>query len=54
MLSPPGLVDELRLEIYPVLAGEGARLFRTGRPSRRLRLIDSHTTSAGVILASYA
>ena len=25
------LLDEMRLEIYPVLAGEGARLFKSGR-----------------------
>jgi dihydrofolate reductase len=47
------LIDELRLEIFPVVAGTGARLFRDGAPSKRLRLLASHTTSNGVIIASY-
>jgi len=48
-----GLVDELRLEIYPVVAGSGARLFGGDQPSLRLRLIDARTTSNGVLIASY-
>jgi dihydrofolate reductase len=47
------LIDELRLEIFPVVAGQGARLFRDGAASKRLRLLASHTTSNGVIIASY-
>ena len=47
------LIDELRLEIFPVVAGRGARLFRDGAASKRLRLLASHTTSNGVIIASY-
>ncbi|GAA3207041.1 dihydrofolate reductase family protein [Actinocorallia longicatena] len=52
-LTHAGLVDELRLEIYPLLAGTGARLFPDGRPPKRLRLLTSRTTSNGVILTSY-
>ncbi|MGW0006841.1 dihydrofolate reductase family protein [Nocardia grenadensis] len=48
-----GLVDELRLEIFPLLAGRGARLFRDSRTTMRLRLLESHTMSNGVIVASY-
>ena len=47
------LVDELRLEIYPVVAGRGAHLFRDGAASKRLRLLTSQTTSNGVIIAAY-
>ena len=47
------LIDELRLEIFPVVAGRGARLFRDGATSKRLRLLASQTSSNGVIIASY-
>jgi dihydrofolate reductase len=47
------LVDELRLETYPVIAGTGARLFRDGATSKRLRLLASQISSNGVIIASY-
>ena len=53
-LTHAGLIDELRLEIYPVLAGTGARLFPDGRPPKRLRLLAFHTTSNGVVLTSYS
>jgi len=47
------LLDELRLEIYPVLAGAGARLFQDGRPPKRLQLADSFQTGNGVLVATY-
>jgi dihydrofolate reductase len=47
------LLDEMRLEIYPVIAGTGARLFKDGRPPRKLRLADSMTTSNGVAILTY-
>ena len=47
------LLDELRLEIYPVIAGTGGRLFHDGRPSQRLRLMESTVTSNGVAILSY-
>ena len=48
-----GLLDELRLEIYPVIAGRGDRLFHEGRASRKLRLLDSKTSSTGVVILTY-
>lgn len=48
------LLDELRLEVYPVIAGSGARLFREGRPPRRLRLVESTTAANGVVILTYA
>jgi len=48
-----GLVDELRLEIYPIVAGAGARLFDGDQPSLRLRLIDTRTTLNGYLIASH-
>jgi dihydrofolate reductase len=47
------LLDEMRLEIYPLLAGTGARLFKDGRAPKRLRLADSRTTGNGVALLTY-
>jgi dihydrofolate reductase len=49
-----GLVDELRLVIYPVLLGGGKRPFPEDQARRRLRLVQSEATSTGVILATYA
>ena len=48
-----GLLDELRLEIYPVVAGRGARLFHEGQAARHLRLSTSKTTSNGVVILTY-
>jgi dihydrofolate reductase len=47
-----GLLDELRLEIYPVLAGSGGRFFENG-PSRRLRLASTKNTGKGVVILRY-
>ncbi len=48
-----GLLDELRLEIYPVVAGSGSRLFHDGRAIKQLQLADSKTTSNGVVILTY-
>ena len=48
-----GLADELLLIVYPVLLGTGKRLFAEGTPAQSLELVDTTTTSSGVILASY-
>ena len=47
------LVDEYRLLVYPVLLGDGRRLFADGTVRAALRLVDSRTTSAGVTLNTY-
>lgn len=48
-----GLLDELRLEIYPVVAGRGARLFRDGQSVKPLQLAASKITSNGVAILTY-
>ena len=48
-----GLLDELQLAIHPVVVGKGKRLFQDGDALKRLSLVDSKTTSTGVILATY-
>jgi dihydrofolate reductase len=47
------LVDEHRLFVYPVVVGSGRRLFREGGPPRSLQLVESTTTSTGVVVATY-
>ena len=47
------LVDELRLIVFPVLLGEGKRLFGEGTIPRGLRLVDTKVTSAGVAVHTY-
>jgi len=52
-LLQAGLLDELRLEIYPVVAGIGARLFHDGRAIKHLQLADSKITKNGVAILTY-
>lgn len=48
-----GLLDELRLLMYPIALGSGAQLF-TGLPERHpLELADSRALSNGVLLLTY-
>jgi dihydrofolate reductase len=52
-LMQQDLVDEYRLMIHPIVLGSGARLFRDGNEKRPLTLVDSTTTTKGVLLATY-
>ena len=47
-----GLVDELRLMVYPVVVGEGKRFFGGG-DKLTLRLVSSRDLGAGVVLLTY-
>jgi dihydrofolate reductase len=47
------LIDEYLLLIHPVVLGSGRRLFRDGGPPANLRLVDSVTTTTGVVIARY-
>ncbi len=53
-LVEQGLVDELRLVMYPVILGGGKRIFSDDGARRPLRLTDAEITSTGAILATYA
>jgi len=48
-----GLVDELRLSIHPLILGSGKRLFHDGGPYVPLTLVESKTTTTGVVIATY-
>jgi dihydrofolate reductase len=47
------LLDELRLELYPVIAGRGARLFHEGQASKHLQLADAKIIENGVVILTY-
>ena len=47
------LVDQYLLTIHPLVLGAGRRLFADGGPGASLRLIDSRTTTTGVVVATY-
>lgn len=48
------LVDELWLKIYPLTLGRGKRLFGDGTKALAFKMIHSHVSPRGVIIASYA
>ncbi len=47
------LVDEFVLVIHPLVLGTGRRLFPDGGAPARLSLVDTRTTTTGVIVATY-
>ena len=52
-LTAHNLVDEYRLWFYPVVLGSGRRLFGEGSAPAALKLVDTKTTSTGVVIHSY-
>ena len=53
-LLAAGLVDELRLMIYPVVLGRGKRLFGDNAQPSAFTLAHSTSTPSGVLLTRYA
>jgi dihydrofolate reductase len=47
------LVDELNLRIYPVIVGDGLRLFPERGQSHNLELVESKSLSSGVMIQTY-
>jgi dihydrofolate reductase len=47
------LVDEFRVWIFPVVLGTGKRLFDEGTIPRGLRLVDSKTSTTGVLMTTF-
>jgi dihydrofolate reductase len=47
------LVDEMILLIYPMVIGQGTRLFPDTGPDAALDLVDSRATGGGVTIQTY-
>jgi dihydrofolate reductase len=47
------LIDEYLLTIHPLVLGSGRRLFTGGGAFAALRLVDTKTTTTGVVIATY-
>jgi dihydrofolate reductase len=47
------LVDEYRIAVFPVVLGEGRRLFENGVPPRGLTLVETRSTPKGVLVNTY-
>ena len=47
------LIDEFQLFVFPILLGSGKRLFADGTAPAGLKLVDSQTSSTGVVIAKY-
>jgi dihydrofolate reductase len=47
------LVDELRLMVYPVVLGAGARLFGETSDKKPMRLVDTQTVGDGIAILTY-
>jgi len=48
-----GLVDEYVLLIHPLVLGSGRRLFTDDGPPAAMHLVDSTTTTTGVVVGTY-
>ncbi|HEX5224163.1 MAG TPA: dihydrofolate reductase family protein [Solirubrobacteraceae bacterium] len=51
-LTRLSLIDEYRLIVYPVLVGEGKRLFAS-QPERALSLKETASTASGIVVLTY-
>lgn len=52
-LIAAGLVDEYRLWVFPLVLGEGKRLFENAVPPRSLTLVETRSTPRGVLVNTY-
>jgi dihydrofolate reductase len=47
------LIDEYRLMVFPIVLGNGKRLFPDGSDATALRLVDSKPVGSGVLILTY-
>lgn len=52
-LTEPGLIDEYRLRVHPILLGSGISLFNDLKRRLTLKLIESRTFQSGVVILHY-
>ena len=52
-LGRTGLVDEYRLFVYPVVLGQGRRLFEGPAERHELTLVETHAFTSGIVLLRY-
>lgn len=52
-LLAAGLLDRLTLLTFPLVLGNGKRLFGEGAPAAGLKLLDHKVTPAGTVIATY-
>jgi dihydrofolate reductase len=52
-LAEHDLVDEYRLAVYPLVLGNGKKLFSDGFPLARLTLIETRALPSGVVVSTY-
>ncbi len=48
-----GLIDEYRLLLYPVVLGQGRKLFPEGAAPLDPALVSTHALSSGVVALAY-
>lgn len=54
LLAVPGLVDEINLQVFPVILGSGARFYPDTEEPLKLDLISSREFPNGVLAQTYA
>ena len=52
-LLAAGLIDRLLVMTFPVVLGQGKRLFGSGTPSFTLKLVEQELSGTGVVIATY-
>lgn len=52
-LARRGMIDQYVLLIHPLVLGAGRRLFEEGLPASAMELVDTRTSTTGVIIGTY-
>ena len=52
-LMQEDLIDEYRLMVFPIVVGNGKRLFQGESQQKEFKLVQSHTFGSGVVVLTY-